>query len=326
MKNRIYFNSIKSRDFFFRKSLESLNFKTWKQLAHFLNIRRTVLSNYRNGKLTLPEGFYNKLFIKFNENDRKFLSKNISLFDDNWGRIKAGKITYSKYKHFFDEGRKKAIESSHKRSCRFDINLPLNKELSYLIGLFIGDGFTNKYQRSYLIQFTGDKKEKKFYETIISDYCKRLFTITPKIREEKNNNTLRINLYSIDLFNLITQRFQISSGRKSRTVLIPKEILGSEPTIIKSCIRGIYDAEGCVFFDKRKSYKRPYPRIDLHMNNLELLKQIHTLLNRFDIQSNLGIIKDNLRVIIYGEEPVKKFVKEIGFSNPKHLERLEILK
>ncbi|MCX6742378.1 MAG: hypothetical protein NTX24_04385 [Candidatus Pacearchaeota archaeon] len=259
---------------------------------------------------------------KLNKKDREFLSKNISYLSDNWGRIKAGKITYSRYKHIFEEGRKKAIESIHKRSCKFDINLPLNKELAYFIGLFIGDGFTNKYQRYYLTQFTGDKKEKQFYETLISDYCKKLFNVAPKIRYDRSCNAIRVNLYSVDIFNLITKRFQISAGRKSRTVLIPKEILDSDSTIIKSCIRGLYDAEGCVFFDKRKSYAAPYPRIDLHMNNLELLKQVYNILNKFEIKCTLGTIEENLRVTIYGEEQVKKFVKEIGFFNPKHLERL----
>ncbi len=322
MGNRVYFNSKKARDMFFRKCLESSNLRTWGQMAKFLKIRRSTLSNYRNGKITLSEVFYTKLSIKLNKEDKEDLYKNISFLEDNWGRIKAGKITYSKYKSIFDKGRKKSIETIYKKAQRF-MNIHLNDELAYFIGLFIGDGFTNKYHQYYLIQFIGHKKEKQFYETTFSNYCKKLFQINPKIREEKLGNVIRINLYSVALFNLITKRFQISAGRKSRTVLIPKEILNSDPAIIKSCIRGLYDAEGCVFFDKRVFYKNPYPRIDLHMNNLELLKQVYAILNKFEIKCSLGTTGKNLRVIIYGEDQVKKFVKEIGFSNSKHLERLE---
>lgn len=322
MVRRVSFNLREVRNLFFEKCLKSLNFKTWNQLANFLKIRRNMLSNYRNGKLTLPENFYMKLSAQFKENDKEFFSKSISFLEDNWGRIKAGKMTYYKYKHIFDEGRKKAINAVRKKTHKFDTNISLTKELAYFIGLFIGDGFTNKYGGYYLTQFTGDKKEKQFYETLISDYCKRIFSITPVIREDKKGNFIRVNLYSIDLFNLITKRFKISAGRKSKSVIIPDEILNSESAIIKACIRGLYDAEGCIFFDKRESYKKPYPRIDLHMNNLELLKQIYNLLNRLEIKCTLGTIKNNLRVIIYGEEQVKKFVQEIGFSNPKHIKRL----
>ena len=296
-------------------------------MAVFLKIHRSMLSNYRRGKLTLPENFYIKLSAKINKNDKAFLLKNISFLKDNWGRIKAGKMTYSKYKHIFDEGRKKAIKSVRNQAHKFDINISLNKELAYFIGLFIGDGFTNKYNRYYITQFTGDKRfEKEFYSSLITNYSKSLFNLNPIICEDKNANALRFNLYSKDLFNLITKRFKISVGRKSKTVLIPDEILNSEPAIVKSCIRGLYDAEGCVFFDKRDSYRTSYPRIDLHMNNLELLKQIYSLLNRFEIKCTLGTIKDNLRVVIYGENQVRRFVRKIGLSNPKHLKKLEVLK
>ena len=62
------------------------------------------------------------------------------------------------------------------------------------------------------------------------------------------------------------------------------------------------------------------------MNNLALLKQIYRLLNRFEIKCILGTIKDNLRVVIYGENQVRRFVRKIGLSNPKHLKKLEVLK
>jgi len=325
MDKRIIFNSKEIRDMFFEKCLSYFQFKTWNEMAKFIKIRRTVLGNYRNGNLTLPASLYTKLIFKFTEDNKEFFLRNISFLEGNWGRVKGGNTTYNIHRQIFEEGRKKAILSFHKRAHKFDINIPLDKDLSYFIGLFIGDGFTNKYSRYYITQFTGDKKEKKFYETLIFDYCKKTFDIIPLIREAKVGNYIRVNIYSIDLFNLITERFKISAGRKSKTVLIPKEILKSDSAVIKSCIRGLYDAEGCVFFDKRQAYKKPYPRIDLHMNNLALLKQIYNLLNGFKIKCSLSTIEDNLRVLIYGESEVKKFVKEIGFYNPKHLEKLKNL-
>ena len=59
------------------------------------------------------------------------------------------------------------------------------------------------------------------------------------------------------------------------------------------------------------------------MNNLLILNQIRDLLKKFQINSTLGTIKNNLRVTIYTEKEVKKFIKEIGFSNPKQLEKLK---
>lgn len=326
MDKRIYFNSKEFRDLFFKKVLECFNTLNWKEIRDKFNIPKSTFEFYKNGRFTLPEELYLILSKKFSKEDKLFFMSKTNVLNSNWGSVKAGKITYSKHKNIFDEGRKLAIKRIQAKVNKFDINLTLTKKLAYFIGLFIGDGFTNTYQRYYLIQFTGDKRtERGYYEILISKYSKQLFNLTPIIREEKKSNGLRFNLYSKQLFNLITKRFKISAGRKSQTVLIPEEILKSKPEILKACIRGIYDAEGCVFFDKRKSYTKPYLRIDLHMNNAGILKQICNILCDFGIKGSLVTIPNNQRVIVYGEKQTKKFIKEIGFSNPKHLERLKNL-
>ncbi len=325
MGRRVIFNSKEVRDLFFSKIMNSFGLTKTITLRLKFDIPKSTLELYRNGNLTLPEELYLGLSARLQKSDLEFFRDHVDYLDSNWGRIKAGKITYSKHRNIFDEGRKKAIEVIRARVHKFDINIPLTSELAYFIGLFIGDGFTNKYGSYYIIQFTGDKKEEQFYRTLITNYCTNLFNITPKIKDDRVSNAIRVNLYSKDLFDLITKRFKISAGRKSRTVLIPKEILNAEPKILKMCIRGIYDAEGCVFFDKRESYNKPYPRIELHMCNLKLLRQIFNILNELGIKSTLGMSENNLRVTIYGESEVKKFIREIGFFNPKQLEKLRAL-
>ncbi|MEK6936618.1 MAG: LAGLIDADG family homing endonuclease [Nanoarchaeota archaeon] len=326
MNKRIIFDSNEFRNLFFEKVLESFNIKKWGEVRKLFSIPKSTFEFYRNGRLTIPENLYELLIKNFDEKDKLFFSKKIKFLDSCWGNVKGGKITYSKYKEIFDKGRKKAILSRKKKAeNKFNVHMPLNCELSYFIGLFIGDGFTNKYKRTYITEFTGDKRtEKLFYLNYITNTVQNLFNLTPRILIVPNENTIRFILYSKALFKMITQRFKIHAGRKSLTVLIPDEILNSNSEIIKACVRGIYDAEGCVFFDKRKVYKKPYVRIELHMNNLAILNQVHKLLKGFQIKSTLGIIKNNLRVTIYTKEEVKKFIKEIGFFNPKQLEKLKI--
>jgi len=323
MRRRVVFDSEINRERFFKKVLESVDLKKWSDLRKYFGIPKSMLEFYKNGKLTLPEVLYLCLSKHLEDEDKRFFETHITFLCSDWGKVKGGKVTYLRHKNIFDEGRKKAISFMVKKADeRFDGNMALNRELAYFIGLFIGDGFTNKYKGNYLVQFTGDKKEECFYKTLISGYSKELFNMAPKIKDDRVANAIRINLYSKTLFNMITQRFKISAGRKSHSVLIPKEILDSKSEIIKSCIRGLYDAEGCVFFDKRKEYKKLYPRIELHMCNLALLKQVSTILTKFGIYNIVGENIGNLRVTIWGFEEVKKFMKEIGFSNQKQLGKL----
>lgn len=323
MLRRIIFDSSENRESFFVNVLKSFNIRKWKELRNLLKISRSMLDSYKSGKITLPEEIYNNLTKNFSSVDKKIFINHIQFLDFNWGRIKGGRATYFKHKYLFDVGRKNAIRSIvRKAEERFDINMELDNELAYFMGLFIGDGFTNKYGRYYLIQFTGDMREKQFYQSLVSDYCKKLFNIIPRIKNDKHSNAIRVNLYSVALFRMITQRFKISAGRKSHTVLIPKEILNSDSKIISSCVRGLYDAEGCVFFDKRKQYKKPYPRIELHMCNLDLLKQVSNILADCGIKNVVGESDKNLRVTVRGQDNVDKFIKKVGFSNPKQLDKL----
>lgn len=326
MGQRVVFTNQKIRALFLDRALVSHNLKNFTALRNLYLIPKSTLEFYKAGKRTFSEETYRKLSSKFSEEDLKFFSKKIKYLDSNWGRKKGGETTYLKHQSIFDQGRKKAISIRRTRVHKFDIDISLNSKLAYFMGLFIGDGFTNKYGGYYLIQFTGDKKEELFYSTLFSDYCKELFDLSPKIRDDRISKAIRVNIYSVDLFNLITQRFKILAGRKSHSILIPEEILNSKPEIIKACLRGLYDAEGCVFFDKRKAYAKPYPRIELHMCNLELLKQVYIMLTKFGIKSILGESSKNLRVTIWGFEEVNKFVRKIGFMNPKQLKKLEFLK
>jgi len=328
MNKRISFESKKIRDLFFRRFFENNNFKTWKEVYSYLELPRKTLESYKSGRLTLPESVFNKMISVFDQKDTDYFNKNISFFENSWGRIKGGKAAYLKNKIFFDEGRIKGMLSIEKlfriRKPKFDLNLPLNKKLSYFIGLFIGDGFTNKYGRYYLTQFTGNKvNEKVYYEKIISAISLKLFGITPKIKEELNVNALRFNLYSKDLFTLITNRFNIQAGRKTKDVLIPEEILKANSEILFSCIAGIYDAEGCFYYDKRENYKKPYPAIALHMNNPTLIKQISKIFLNNSIKHSFTSSYSTL--YIYGKTNVKNFLDKINLLNPKYTEKIKQL-
>jgi len=324
MKRRVFFKSKNIRNLFFKKVLSSYNFIKWKEIVLNFNIPRIMLGKYRDGHTTIPEPIYKKFIKNFNEKDINYFCNHIKYLDENWGRINGGKSTYLKHKQIFDIGRRIANDRKREIVTRFDINLPLTKELSYFIGLFIGDGFTNKYGHHYLLQFTGDKrKERGFYTDVISKITLNLFKFSPVIKEEVKTNALRVNFYSFNLYKLIIDRFKIKEGRKSKDVLIPDEILRADSDILLSCIAGIYDAEGCFYFDERTNYKSPYPVIALHMNNPQLIKQVSDVFIKYKIKHSFTSNYSTL--YIYGKESVQDFLNKIKLLNSKYAEKIELL-
>ena len=328
MNNRVLFESHIQRKKFFNLILKKSSLGTWKELYTLVKIPRQVFDLYKSGKLTLSLERYNSLSKFLNKNEINNFSRKIKLVDENWGRIKGGLENYKKHKDILAEGRKKGLlkllKSRHENYRKFE-NFEIDKNLSYFIGLLIGDGFTNKYGGYYLIQFVGHKDhELNYYKEIICPYVKETFNLNPIIKESKEGNFFRVNIYSKGLFNLLTKEIGIPKGRKSHIILIPPKILASQKEILLSCIAGIYDAEGCIFFDKRKAYSKPYPRIDLHMLNLPILNQIKKILDDEGIISSVSnILTDNSRILVYGEKNVKNFLKKIHIKNPKHLNKLK---
>lgn len=323
MNSRFSFNSPEARNKFFNLVLQESIFSTWKEVYLNLGLNRGVFNDYKSGRLTIPSSVFHALLFNFNNSKKKFFISQCSILEEGWGRIKAGKITYNKHKEIFEKGRRKGLAKMKNKVHHFDINLPVSNKLSYFIGLFIGEGFTNHYGRYHLTQFTGHVLEEKFYREIISRYSLSLFGLEPFIRRDPVKNAIRVNYYSKDLFLLLTKRFGIPRGRKSRTVLIPKIILSSSEEILLSCISGIYDAEGCVFIDKRKVYSKPYPRIDLHMENLRIMRQISLVFNKVELKHVIS--SDGKRILIYGFSDISNFLKKVHLLNSKHLEKLQSL-
>jgi DNA-binding transcriptional regulator WhiA len=244
----------------------------------------------------------------------------ISKLNDNWGRIIGGKRAYKINEKSFREGRRLGSFPIH--TPKFDINMPLTQELSEFIGAFIGDGSVNKYNNNYQMEISGDKiLDFSYHNSHLSRIAKNVFGIKPKIYISPGG--LRSRIYSKDIFLLLTKRFNFPAGVKSYTVKIPDEILSS--SFLKHTLRGMFDTDGGVGFDNRKTYKVPYVRINYTSVSKNLIAQIDSLLSKFGIPHSVHSKCTAQMVQINGVENVKKFISEIGFSNKRHLDKLKHL-
>jgi len=257
------------------------------------------------------------------EEHQKFLAA-IGKKSANWGQVIGGKKTLLRHPEILKKGRKKALRINSKPKYDFDINLKLSPKMAEFVGAFIGDGFTAKYQSGgkfiYMTQFTGDSRfDTGYYKNVICPTAQRNFNYK-KDNMKSKKNVLRVNFYSKRLFEFLTVRLNLPSGKKSSTVLIPNEIFGSNKLAVK-CIRGIFDTDGCVFFDKRPAYKAPYARISLKMFNPPLIDQIFSKLCELKLSAEkLGTGKE---IQIIGPKNVKLFLTKIGFSNDRHFQKLK---
>lgn len=197
--------------------------------------------------------------------------------------------------------------------------MKLSKNMSEIIGAIIGDG--NIYDKSVsYVEITGNIKEDKIYfENYLKLLIEEELNYTPRIF--LHGGALRLRINNTKFVSWVKELGIPDGQNKFKNVLLPKKILNNSWRVQKSCIRGIFDTDGGVYFDKRKIYSRPYIRIELHVFNNNLLSQIYDILK----SKKLPVVQSLKREALYfnGFENVKKFLENIGFSNPRHIEKIK---
>ena len=305
---------------FFEQLKLTKKYKTWKQFYLKNAIPRNSFNNYKSGRNLLPENIFNKLLNSLDQQNQEVWLQKIYFKNSNWGGIKGGQEKYKKYPEHLERFRK------IKREMRptFDFNMKLNEKLCEFIGAFIGDGFIGKYGSHYMLEFTGDSRFDKEYLNEMAQIGKDLFRIKkPYFYKVKNRNVLRLKLYSKSLLEFLQKRFNFNKGKKCYTVKIPVEIINSDKKLIFATIRGIFDTDGCVFFDKRKIYKNPYPRITFLTTSPDLFFQLKDFLsNYFKLYTRKSKRRGHY-LEVYGQKQFSKWMSLIGFSNSRHLNKIK---
>ena len=126
---------------------------------------------------------------------------------------------------------------------------------------------------------------------------------------------------------LLTDELNIVYGKeKSKNVTIPQEI-SINWNLVKHTLRGIVDTDGSVFAVKKPRIEK-YPSIEITTISYELAKQIKEILEAqgfrvtkiWEFNQNMSENKC-YRFGLNGKDSLKKWINEIGFSNPYKLER-----
>src|SRR3989344_4596078 len=320
---RVYFNKKEDRKDFFAAIKLIPQTNTIQKIAIHLNTYKSAIDLYISGGLTIPETKFLELIQILPIDAQNSFITCISTKDSNWGQIKGGKVTYTKHRNIFDTGRLSKKDTINTESHLFKTEL--TPDFCEFIGAFIGDGFIGKYGPSCMLQITGDATlDRHYYDIKLIPICKSLFPNKKICVYRRGNNTLRLTLNSKEIVTVFNERFSFPIGKKCYTVVIPDEILNSTDENKAATLRGIFDTDGCYFFDKRKSYKLPYPRIALKLASPQILEQIKIILNSFGIESRITQKTEQNHRTLYvnGFEDVKLFIEKIGSSNERHLVKI----
>ncbi len=213
-----------------------------------------------------------------------------------------------------------------KNDVKKNVFLPkkMTAELAEEIGIHIGDGSLNVYKGNFLYSLRGHlKDDEKYYTEFIRILYRNLYGIDISIR--KWPDVIGFQLSSCAIGQFKRDILGLPLGSKVN-VAIPKNILKNRKLTL-SCLRGIFDTDGTLSFEKKSRKKPYYPRIILSTVSKTLNKQIVFALNKM-LGFNLSSWKEDYsnrkwntinRICVRGSENLVKWFELIGSDNSKNI-------
>jgi len=196
-----------------------------------------------------------------------------------------------------------------------------------LIGIIIGDGHIifDPKESQYRLEIFGNASEDNEYFNDIADFIEKLIKIRPHIRRRsgKEANCLVLYINNKGLIEHLINGFRLPYGNKTYNVKIPKNLVNWK--FSRNIIRGIFESDGSLYFSRIKNHKYPkYPRVTIRSVSKSLIKQLKWILEKKGFSVHKHKDKNGLAIKLYisGYFMFNKWLKEIGFSNPKTISKI----
>lgn len=205
-------------------------------------------------------------------------------------------------------------------------------ELAYLLGTLVGDGniCVRPSKNDYRVKCVGNPHdEKEFYNKVISPLFKSVFGIQIKTKYQDSNKTYGYYIYSKALVTFLTEVCDLPIGVKYSQLRIPTIV--KKPHLIIHFLRGLADTDFCVTFKG----KRKIPVIVGSSKSESFMKEASAELKKlgfsfyevYNYKLNDSRFKSGYSLInkieISSKNSVLLWMNLIGFSSPKHIEKIE---
>jgi DNA-binding transcriptional regulator WhiA len=206
------------------------------------------------------------------------------------------------------------------------MELKKDSNLAEFIGVLLGDGSIAEYHSNvngktktqYRVKITGDAQEDlPYFKEYLIPLITNIFNKEPLLRFKTNERTVELLLFGAEIFQSLLDLGIVQAPKKGRCV-VPTFI--TEQKLQKHFLRGFFDTDGSVVFDKQHTDKHYYPRLEMKIDDSPMRKQIITILKSLNFNPRICQQKGEIwRVQLNGKAQFKRWSEEITFNNYKHL-------
>jgi intein/homing endonuclease len=305
---------------------EILSKTSWEELQKYSGVSGRTLRAWRAGETSMPASIARDWSNKY----RIELPRHSILFLNETRRqagIAGGKMRQKMWGNpGTPDGRvlggKRAIES-HKKNLQSpfvskSISLPeLSIELAELFGIILGDGTITNYQ---FILFSNSLDEAE-YAVFLTELVRKLFGFTPVIIFSPKKNVIHIISSRKNAVEYLV-KLGLSKGNKVKHQVDVPDWIKENQSYSDACLRGLIDTDGCVYLDSHKINEKYYSSQCISFTNASV-PLLNFVESRFKA---LGFhpTRSGRDIRLRKKTDVLRYAKEIGFSNPKHAQKIRI--
>ncbi len=216
-----------------------------------------------------------------------------------------------------------------------------SSDLAEICGIHAGDGYLRNKNYKRELDISGSPEEQPYYDNHMAPLFSRVFGVEPKCRLFPSRGTYGFVIRDKRVVEKMHE-LGFPYGKKSLIVRAPTFVMETEDPKIKAAfLRGIFDTDGCLTFNRRvcgkycifKKTHNYYPVIDIASISKDLISDLRVLLSTLGIHycHRTYIHKKENEHISYtlyvrGNYFLTEWMASIGSNNPIQLSRYWIWK
>jgi len=211
-------------------------------------------------------------------------------------------------------------------NARVTMRIEPSPELAEFFGIMLGDGCLGIYKSTsggvvrlqHRVKITmNSEDDMRYAQTTVIPLIRNLFSVRPLLRKRNEENTIDILVFGKEIVNAL-KRIGLRLSPKRDRAMIASWIFSYGFELYT--LRGLFDTDGCVVFDKQHRNVPYYPRLELKVSSTHLRDQIAEILrdHGFRYSTSMKTGSNTFKFQINGAVFFKKWAIEIGFNNPKH--------
>lgn len=198
-----------------------------------------------------------------------------------------------------------------------EVNLESEEFLEFY-GALLGDGWISVLQNKkynkihYFLGLSGHVTEDKNYLLRIKNLVTKLFHREGYFKYKSKEKAMEFIFGHKELISLFDKELGFPIGVKHNLNIYDGFL---DWKFVKYVLRGLFDTDGSLYFDKDKRYREPYPIFEISTYSEKMNSQLVEILRC----RGFRVIKHKQGVRMKGKDQLKRWFSEINPANEKHI-------